>query len=94
MTDVTGKSLGPRQKRALFRARHRGTSEMDLILGGFAEARIAGFDAAMLDRFEALMDLPEPDLYAWITGQAKPPADADRALIGAIAEYCETGARR
>lgn len=94
MTDVTGKTLGPRQRRALFRARHRGTIEMDLILGGFAEARLAGFDAAMLERFEALMDLPEPDLYAWITGQAAAPWDADRALIGAIAEFCARAARR
>jgi antitoxin CptB len=84
---VTGESLSPRHRRALFRARHRGTAEMDLIMGGFAEAKIAGFDAAMLDRFEALMELPEPEVFAWVTGQEEAPQDADRELVAAIAAH-------
>jgi antitoxin CptB len=67
----------PRRKRLLFRAWHRGTREADLILGSFAEQHLAGFDEAQLDRFEALLDVPDWDLFDWITGRAAPPPDRD-----------------
>ena len=60
---------------------------MDLIMGGFAAAKLAEFDEAMLERFEALMELPEPEVFAWVTGQESVPDDADQALIAAIAAH-------
>ena len=44
---------------------HRGTRESDLILGRFAEAHLAGFDAAQLDRYEALLECADADLFDW-----------------------------
>lgn len=85
MTDVTADSLGARRKRARFRAWHRGSREMDLILGGYADAEISRLDAAMLDRFEALMDEADTDLFAWVTGIEPLPETADAELIAAIA---------
>jgi antitoxin CptB len=67
----------PRRKRLLFRAWHRGTREADLILGSFAEQHLAGFDESQLDRFEALLEVPDPDLFDWITGRVAPPPDRD-----------------
>jgi hypothetical protein len=32
---------------------HRGTQEIDIMLGSFAETSVTGFDSAQLDRFEA-----------------------------------------
>ncbi|MGD1876173.1 MAG: succinate dehydrogenase assembly factor 2 [Kiloniellaceae bacterium] len=66
-----------RRKRLRFRAWHRGTKEMDLLSGSFADAHLGGFDAAQLDRFEALLDVPEPVVYDWILGRGQPPADYD-----------------
>ncbi len=66
-----------RRKRLLFRSWHRGTREADLILGSFAEAHLAGFDEARLDRYEALLDLPDADLFDWINGRAAPPPEYD-----------------
>jgi len=63
-----------RRKKLRFRAWHRGFREADLILGPFADARLAGFDADELDAFEALMEQPDHDLYGWIVGRAEPPA--------------------
>ena len=68
---------GARKKRLLFRSWHRGTRESDLLLGPFAEAHLAAFDAAQLDRFEALLDCPDADLYDWIAGRAAPPPAYD-----------------
>ena len=64
-----------RRKRLFYRAWHRGTREADLILGSFAEAYLGGFDAAQLDRFEALLDCPDAELFDWINARAAPPPD-------------------
>jgi antitoxin CptB len=66
-----------RCKRLLFRAWHRGTREADLILGSFAEAYLAGFDATQLNRFEALLECPDAELFDWINARALPTAEYD-----------------
>jgi antitoxin CptB len=70
MTGSTRSSdgLDDRRKRLLFRCWHRGTREMDLILGRFADAEIAGLPDADLAELEQLIELPDPDLYAALTG--------------------------
>jgi antitoxin CptB len=72
MTGSTRSSggLDDRRKRLLFRCWHRGTREMDLILGGFADAEIARLAEAELEQLERLIELPDPDLYAALTGDA------------------------
>jgi antitoxin CptB len=72
MTGSTRSSSGldDRRKRLLFRCWHRGTREMDLILGRFADAEIADLTGDELDQFEQLIDVPDPDLYAALTGNA------------------------
>ena len=70
MTGSTRSSdgLDIRRKRLLFRCWHRGTREMDLILGRFADAELAGLTDAELDELERLIELPDPDLYAALPG--------------------------
>jgi antitoxin CptB len=63
-----------RRKRLLFRSWHRGTRESDLILGRFAEAHIADFNAGQLDRYEALLECADADLFDWVSGRSAPPA--------------------
>jgi antitoxin CptB len=67
----------PRRKRLLFRSWHRGTREADLILGSFAELHLGEFDEAQLDRYEALLEMPDPDLFDWLLGRAAPPPECD-----------------
>ena len=43
---------------------------MDLILGRFADAEIAGLADSELAQLERLIELPDPDLYAALTGDA------------------------
>jgi antitoxin CptB len=72
MTGSTRSSggLDDRRKRLLFRCWHRGTREMDLILGRFADAEIAGLTDDELGQLEQLIDVSDPDLYAALTGNA------------------------
>ncbi|HTV89081.1 MAG TPA: succinate dehydrogenase assembly factor 2 [Stellaceae bacterium] len=66
-----------RRKRLLLRAWRRGTREADLILGSFAELHLAGFDRARLDAFEALLEVPDAELFDWINRISEPPAQYD-----------------
>lgn len=69
-----------RRKRLRFRSWHRGTKELDLLLGGFADRELGNMDSGALDRFEALLEVPEPVIYAWLTGQSAPPPDFDHEV--------------
>ena len=77
MTGTTRSSggLDDRRKRLLFRCWHRGTREMDLILGRFADAEIATLSDGELDKLEQLLELPDPDLYAAVTGEKPLPSE-------------------
>jgi antitoxin CptB len=70
MTGSTRSSSGldDRRKRLLFRCWHRGTREMDLILGRFADAEIASLRDDELAQLEHLIEVPDPDLYAALSG--------------------------
>jgi antitoxin CptB len=67
--------LDNRRKKLLFRCWHRGTREMDLIMGRFAETNIADLSDDELDQLEVLIDLPDPDLYAAMSGAGDIPAN-------------------
>ena len=70
-----------RRKRLLFRSWHRGTRESDLLLGSFAEAHLGALDAAQLDRYEALLDCADADLFDWVAGRAPPPPAHDHDVM-------------
>jgi antitoxin CptB len=72
MTGTTRSSEGldDRRKRLLFRCWHRGTREMDLILGRFADTNIAGLTDEELAELERLTEIPDPDFYAALSGDA------------------------
>jgi len=80
-TTISSEGLDARRRRLLFRAWHRGMREVDLITGRFADAHIAALSEAEIDDFEQLMDVPEPDLLAWVMGSVKTPAAYDTALF-------------
>lgn len=82
MTGSTRSSggLDDRRKRILFRCWHRGTREMDLILGRFADAEIANLSDDELTELERLIEIPDPDLYAALTGD-RPLAPGDAGVL-------------
>ncbi|GKY90220.1 succinate dehydrogenase assembly factor 2 [Sinisalibacter aestuarii] len=81
-----------RLKRLAMRSSRRGIKEMDIILGRYAAARLAGMDGAALDSYEALLNENDHDLYQWVTGQVPAPAPF-AALIAEIADFAGAAAR-
>ncbi len=96
MSDTTGAhndnnddGRDPRRKKIMFRCGHRGMKEMDLLLGGFANAEIDNLDEAELQELEHLLTAQDQDLYAWMTGRVPLPAEWDGPLYRRIIAYHE-----
>ncbi len=79
--------LDLRRRRLLFRAWHRGTREMDLIMGRFADAAIDTMSDADLDDFERLIEVPDRDLFRWITGEDETPSNYDTAIFRRVKAF-------
>jgi antitoxin CptB len=60
--------LDVRLRRAAYRAAHRGTKEMDALVGRYAEAKLTSLNEGELARFERLLAVSDPVLQAWIFG--------------------------
>ncbi|EDQ32888.1 hypothetical protein HPDFL43_08064 [Hoeflea phototrophica DFL-43] len=89
MTGTTRSSadLDPRRRRILVRAWRRGIREMDLVIGGFADAEIGTLDEAELDQLEALMDEDDGDILKWVTGEAETPERFRTAVFERMRAY-------
>ena len=96
MTGTTRSSdgLDIRRRKLLFRAWHRGMREMDLIMGRFADRHIGAARATpSLTEFERLIEVPDRDLLAWITGEADVPGGLRHRVVPAAARLPTRAAR-
>jgi antitoxin CptB len=82
-----GDDIAIRRRRLRYRAWHRGTREMDLMLGPFADAHVEALEGEELDRLEALMDEEDTDLLNWVMNYEPAPTCADTELLGRIIAY-------
>ena len=76
-----------RRRRLRYRAWHRGTREMDLVLGPFADAHADTLSGEELQRLEGLMEEPDPQLLKWVMGQEAPPEHVDRLLLQRVIDF-------
>ena len=58
-----------------------------MILGRFADFHLAGFDECQLDRYEALLECADADLFDWITGRANPPPEYDHDVTRLLLSF-------
>jgi len=83
MTD----DLDARRKRLMFRCRHMGTAENDLIFGGFAKASLGDLNEQQIGRLEALLKENDNDLYNWVTGVEPPPEAFDHDVMAMLKAF-------
>jgi antitoxin CptB len=87
-----GQGLEARRRRAIFRAAHRGTREMDWILGRFAEAEVEAMPEDELAAFEEFLALPDPDIEQWVVyGAAQRPEGALGAFVARLRRFHALG---
>lgn len=75
------------RRKLQFRAWHRGTREMDLLMGQFADAHVFTFNADELAQFAELLEENDPDLYDWYCGTAQPPASNKNTALAKFLAY-------
>ncbi|MEM9223993.1 MAG: succinate dehydrogenase assembly factor 2 [Pseudomonadota bacterium] len=90
-TTRSSADLDPRRKRLLFQSWHRGTREMDLLLGRFADETISSWTDADLDEMDALLAVPDPELYRWITEQVAVPDNHRSAILSRVIAFHKGG---
>ena len=86
-TTLSSADLDPRRRRLLFRSWHRGMREMDLLMGQFADAHLAGFSNDELDLFEALSENQDQELLSWIVGSKPLPPEFDTEMFHRLKNY-------
>lgn len=84
-------ALDDRRKRLRFRAWHRGTREMDLVLGRFVDANVSTLTDDEIGILETLMEVPDPELYLWIAGTADVPSNYDTSVFRKVVEFHRKG---
>ncbi|MDO9637885.1 MAG: succinate dehydrogenase assembly factor 2 [Pseudotabrizicola sp.] len=82
-----------RLKRMKMRSWRRGTKEMDLVLGPWADAHLANLSPEQLEVYEVLLEENDQDLMAFIFGQAR-PAPAIAPLLDQITAYARDRLRK
>ena len=75
-----------RLKKLRIRCWRRGTKEMDLLFGQFADGTLDELSPSDLDSFERLMDENDQDLYLWISGASAVP-EAFRPAVQLVRDF-------
>ncbi|HEY1709880.1 MAG TPA: succinate dehydrogenase assembly factor 2 [Rhizomicrobium sp.] len=86
--DVEKSPAERRRARLRFRCARRGFKEVDLIFGAFAADHLDGLSEEELDSLEALLDVPDQEVYGWLRDHAPVPAAFDTAVFAKLKALC------
>jgi antitoxin CptB len=81
--------LNDLQRRLIFRAWHRGTREMDLVMGRFADMAVPDMTADDLADFAGVLEREDPDLWDYVTEKTPLPANADTPMLRRLVAFCQ-----
>jgi antitoxin CptB len=87
-TTENGGSSEVRRKQLLFRCQRRGFKELDLIFGAFASEHLNGLSEGELDQLDALLNVPDDDVYAWLREHDAVPTSSASAVFKKLKEIC------
>ncbi len=72
------------RKRLVYQSHHRGMRELDFVLGRFADKHVPSMSYTELKEFEALLTVPEQDLYGLLFESMEVPEEPLYALVLAL----------
>lgn len=78
------------QNKLIYRSWHRGTKELDLILGNFISENIQNLSDNEIENYEILLNCEDPDIYKWIVNQEEPNKTTLKDLISKIRAYLKS----
>lgn len=76
-----------RRRKLKFRAWHRGTKEMDFILGTYADTHLATMGTEEMDRFSVFLEAADDLLYSWVSGSKEIPAEFDNDIMAELKSF-------
>ncbi|MEE2760170.1 MAG: succinate dehydrogenase assembly factor 2 [Pseudomonadota bacterium] len=83
--------MDTRQKKILYRAHHRGMTEADRLLGGFANLHLESMSELELAEFELLLEKGDNTLMNWImAGQTDDPDFVGTRVLQRIIMFKDT----
>ena len=85
--DPSESDLDVRRRRIRIRAWRRGMREMDILMGGFVDARLGTLSKDEIDELETLLDLPDDELFRWLSGATPAPRERDTPLLAKIVAF-------
>lgn len=84
-------ALTKRRKQIIYRSNHRGIKEMDIIIGGYANAFVMDMPVDVLDEFEKIISELDRDLLTWFVGEVEAPKNIKSPLFDRILKYTVDG---
>ena len=76
-----------RRRKLRFRASHRGLRELDLFFEAFLAVHLDGLEEKGLDQLEAILDIPDQQVYAWLLRQTEPPAEMRVGVLDLLLSF-------
>lgn len=76
-----------RRRKLKFRAWHRGTKEMDFILGSYADENLPNMSNAEMDVFSEFLEAPDDLLYSWVSGGKETPPEFENDIMAALRTF-------
>jgi antitoxin CptB len=88
--EKTEDNIAIKRKQLVFRSWHRGTREIDLMLGRFADVHVPHLDAGQLAAYDRFLKNSDPDIFNWITGQEPVPPAEESDVTALLLEFFKT----
>ncbi|MAI61475.1 MAG: hypothetical protein CBB87_03190 [Micavibrio sp. TMED27] len=76
-----------KRKRLIFRSEHRGTKEMDIVMGSFARKNVPDFSEGELSLFDMILQENDPDLYNWLTRKEQVPSEKMNVVFEKLLDH-------
>ncbi len=75
------------QKKLQFKSSHRGSKEMDILLGSFVEKYIKLFNEGELQMLEAILELDDNDIYRYALDKVTIPIEIDNRVMQLLKDF-------
>ena len=72
------------KKKIVYKASHRGSKEMDILLGNFINKYIELFNENELNIFDSILDCDDEDIYQWILGKKDIPTRYENRVFSLL----------
>ena len=72
------------KKKIIYKASHRGSKEMDILLGNFINKYVELFNKNELQQFDLILDSDDDDIYQWILGKSDIPNEYQNRVFSLL----------